>query len=69
MKEDVPDLGGTNVQIPPSLDRIVRHGLEKNPAERFQSARDVARPMGRRLRSSARAASVKWWSSGRDEDL
>jgi Tol biopolymer transport system component len=27
--------------LPPALDRIVRHCLEKNPAERFQSARDV----------------------------
>jgi serine/threonine protein kinase len=42
LKEDVPDLVGTNAQILPSLDRIVRHCLEKNPAERFQSARDVA---------------------------
>ena len=42
LKEDVSDLIGTNAQIPPSLDRIVRHCLEKSPAERFQSARDVA---------------------------
>lgn len=42
LKEDVPDLIGTATQIPPSLDRIVRHCLEKNAAERFQSARDVA---------------------------
>jgi hypothetical protein len=42
LKEDVPDLVGTNAQVPPSLDRIVRHCFEKNPAERFQSARDVA---------------------------
>jgi len=28
--------------LPPLLDRIVRHCLEKNPEERFQSARDVA---------------------------
>ena len=27
---------------PPGLDRIVRHCLEKNPEERFESARDVA---------------------------
>ena len=26
----------------PALERIVRHCLEKNPAERFQTARDVA---------------------------
>lgn len=28
--------------VPPALDRIVHHCLEKNPAERFQAARDVA---------------------------
>ncbi|MSO61500.1 MAG: serine/threonine protein kinase [Acidobacteria bacterium] len=42
LKEDPPDLISANAQIPPSLDRIVRHCLEKNAAERFQSARDVA---------------------------
>ena len=35
-----PDVGGA--KIPPDLDRLVRHCLEKNPAERFQSARDLA---------------------------
>lgn len=42
LKEDPPELSETNGQIPPALDRIVRHCLEKNPEERFQSARDVA---------------------------
>ena len=28
--------------VPPALDRIIRHCLEKSPGERFQSARDVA---------------------------
>jgi Tol biopolymer transport system component len=41
MKEP-PDLTQTNKEIPPGLDRIVRHCLEKNPEERFESARDVA---------------------------
>ena len=35
-----PDVSGS--KIPPDLDRLVRHCLEKNPAERFQSARDLA---------------------------
>ena len=35
---DLPVAAG----IPPALDRIVRHCLEKSPSERFQSARDVA---------------------------
>ncbi len=42
LKEDPPELTETNRTVPPALERIVRHCLEKNPAERFQSARDVA---------------------------
>ncbi len=42
MKQDPPELTGSRAEISPALDRIVRHCLEKNPAERFQSARDVA---------------------------
>lgn len=42
LKEDPPDLVETRADLPPSLDRIVRHCLEKQPAERFQTARDVA---------------------------
>ncbi|MGQ0734338.1 MAG: protein kinase domain-containing protein [Acidobacteriota bacterium] len=42
LKEDPPELAGSRVEISPALDRIIRHCLEKNPAERFQSARDVA---------------------------
>src|SRR6202789_1159551 len=42
LKEDPPDLTETNRNVSPALERIVRHCLEKNPAERFQSARDVA---------------------------
>jgi TolB-like protein/Flp pilus assembly protein TadD len=42
LKEDPPDLSATNRQISPGLDRIVRHCLEKDPEQRFQSARDLA---------------------------
>jgi hypothetical protein len=42
LKEDPPDLIETNRSVPPAMERIVRHCLEKNPEERFQSARDVA---------------------------
>jgi serine/threonine protein kinase/Tol biopolymer transport system component len=42
LKEDPPDLSDTNRTLPPALDRIVGHCLEKNPEERFQSARDIA---------------------------
>ena len=42
LKEDPPDLAETNRNISSALERIVRHCLEKNPVERFQSARDLA---------------------------
>src|SRR5512143_1729864 len=29
-------------QVPPALDRVVRHCLEKKPGDRYQSARDLA---------------------------
>jgi serine/threonine protein kinase/Tol biopolymer transport system component len=41
LKEDPPDLTETNRNVSPALERVVRHCLEKNPAERFQSARDI----------------------------
>jgi serine/threonine protein kinase len=42
LTETPPDLAGLQSLVPPALDRIVRHCLEKDPAHRFQSARDVA---------------------------
>ena len=41
LKEDPPDLSVTNQSVPPGLERIVRHCLEKNPEQRFHSAHDV----------------------------
>jgi eukaryotic-like serine/threonine-protein kinase len=42
LKEDPPDLSVTNQNVSPGIERIVRHCLEKNPEQRFQSARDLA---------------------------
>ena len=42
LREDPPDLSGTNRNINPALERIVNHCLEKNPGERFNSAGDLA---------------------------
>jgi eukaryotic-like serine/threonine-protein kinase len=42
LKEDPPEFDRTRADIPASLDRIIRHCLEKNVVDRFQSARDVA---------------------------
>ena len=41
LKEDPPDLSDGGRPVPPGLDRVVRHCLEKRPEERFQSARDL----------------------------
>ena len=42
LREAVPELTRSDAVVPPALDQIVRHCLEKQPAERFQSARDLA---------------------------
>jgi len=42
LKEDPPDLEQTGRGISTTLDRIVRHCLEKSPEARFHSAGDVA---------------------------
>src|SRR6266545_2764605 len=42
LTKEPPDLTQTNRDIHPGIERIVRHCLEKNPEERFDSARDLA---------------------------
>ncbi len=42
LKEDVPELSSSGKQVPPELERVISHCLEKRPSERFQSARDLA---------------------------
>jgi eukaryotic-like serine/threonine-protein kinase len=42
LTKDLEDLSQPGRDIPRSLDRIVRRCLEKDPAERFQAAKDVA---------------------------
>ena len=42
LREEPPELSGTRPDLSPALDRIIRHCLEKEPNDRFQTARDVA---------------------------
>ena len=42
LKEDPPDLRASGLNVSPALARIVHRCLEKNPRERFESARDLA---------------------------
>jgi Tol biopolymer transport system component len=42
LTEDPPDVFGAGRAISPALAQVVSHCLEKNPEERFQSARDLS---------------------------
>jgi serine/threonine protein kinase/tetratricopeptide (TPR) repeat protein len=53
LKEDPPVAAGSGRLIPPELDRVIAHCLEKNPDARFQSARDLAFALKASLGSSA----------------
>jgi serine/threonine protein kinase len=42
LNAEPPELAETNRQIPPALERVMRHCLEKSPEQRFHSIGDVA---------------------------
>jgi serine/threonine protein kinase len=46
LRDELPDLATPRGDLPPALDRIVRHCLERDPDERFQSARDIVFALG-----------------------
>src|ERR1039458_8988531 len=62
LKDDPPELSGPVRQVSPTLERIVRRCLEKNPEQRFQSARDLSFALsalsGTETSSVARAAAA-----------
>jgi Tol biopolymer transport system component len=41
LNEDPPEMRAATGLVPPAIERVVRRCLEKQPAERFQSARDL----------------------------
>ncbi|HEU5403313.1 MAG TPA: protein kinase [Terriglobales bacterium] len=61
LKDDPPEFPQAPHLISPALDRIVRRCLEKNPEQRFQSARDLSFALGALsgTDSSAAARAVK----------
>ena len=75
LADSPPDLSAANGDVPPALARIVQHCLEKDPAQRFQSARDLAfalegttssSGLGAALvpTSSTRRSQQKWFAYG-----
>jgi eukaryotic-like serine/threonine-protein kinase len=72
LREDPPDLSVTNASLPPGLEHIERHCLEKNPDRRFQSAGDLAFDLEALLGMSGQAAvspvlglpKLKWRAGG-----
>jgi serine/threonine-protein kinase len=46
LRDDPPELSSAEHPVSPALERIVRRCLEKNPEERFQSARDLSFALG-----------------------
>ena len=56
LKEDPPDWTADSRIVSPALDRIVRRCLEKQPEQRFQSARDLAFALGTLSGTDATAA-------------
>ncbi|MGA9505469.1 MAG: serine/threonine-protein kinase, partial [Terriglobales bacterium] len=46
LKDDPPELSDPSHLVSPALERIVRRCLEKNPEQRFQSARDLSFALG-----------------------
>ena len=57
LREDAAELTSASAGgVPPALARVVQHCLEKNPAERFQSASDVAFALENLSGSGATAA-------------
>lgn len=46
LKDEPPEIDTLQMKASPGLERVVRHCLEKNPANRFQSAHDLAFALG-----------------------
>ena len=65
LKEEPSELSQGSAKVPPDLARIVGHCLEKDPAERFQSARDIAFDLDTLARAPGREPTAAAVAPGR----
>ncbi len=56
LRDDPEDLTASGRNISPALDRVVRHCLEKDREQRFQSARDIAFSLSEQFSPAATSA-------------
>jgi serine/threonine protein kinase/Tol biopolymer transport system component len=59
LREDPPEIGLEQAQIPLPFRQIVRHCLEKEPQKRFQSVRDLAFALETLANTSGKRANLK----------
>jgi Tol biopolymer transport system component len=55
LREDAAPLATLRPEVPPAIERVVEHCLEKRPDDRFQSARDLAFALGSSASLSGRS--------------
>ena len=53
LREEPPPMTSVRDSVPPALERVVDHCLEKRPEDRFQSARDLAFALGSSVGSAS----------------
>lgn len=58
LRDHPPEISSSGVELPAGLDRIVARCLEKNPNERFQTARDLAFALKEMSGASATVSAV-----------
>jgi serine/threonine-protein kinase len=58
LRDEAPEIAASDKGLPHELERVIRHCLEKNPAERFQSARDLGFALREMSSGSRRVKSV-----------